>query len=78
VILSWWVGVEQREYVEVATAKIMSCAVPFGRLGIKAGRADPVLRECSAATPASTAAPREGIFGSPFRDTRLNGIMWQV
>ena len=64
--------------VEVATGKILELAVPFGRLGLKAG--DPVkfYVELIADDASLDRAPREGIFELTAPSPDFERVMWQV
>jgi hypothetical protein len=64
--------------VEVATARILELAVPFGRLGLKAG--DPVrfYVELLGGEASLDRAPREGIFELTVPTPDFERIMWQV
>jgi alpha-amylase/alpha-mannosidase (GH57 family) len=64
--------------VEVATGKILEMAVPFGRLGLKAG--DPVrfYVELLSDDASLDRAPREGIFELVVPTPDFERIMWQV
>ncbi|MDR3636766.1 MAG: glycoside hydrolase family 57 protein [Isosphaeraceae bacterium] len=64
--------------VEVATEKILELAVPFGRLGLKAG--DPVrfYLEVLGGRASLDRAPREGIFELTVPTPDFERIMWQV
>jgi hypothetical protein len=64
--------------VEVACGKILEMAVPFGRLGLKAG--DPIrfYVELLDAETSLDRAPREGIFELTVPTPDFEKIMWQV
>ncbi len=64
--------------VEVATGRILELAVPFGRLGLKAG--DPVrfYVELLGGEASLDRAPREGIFELTVPTPDFERIMWQV
>jgi hypothetical protein len=64
--------------VEVACGKILELAVPFGRLGLKAG--DPIrfYVEVLDADASLDRAPREGIFELTVPTPDFEKIMWQV
>ena len=64
--------------VEAATGKIVELAIPFGRLGLKAG--DPVrfYVEVLSADASLDRAPREGIFELNVPSPDFERIMWQV
>jgi hypothetical protein len=64
--------------VEVASGKILELAVPFGRLGLKAG--DPVrfYVELLSDEASLDRAPREGIFELTAPSPDFERVMWQV
>ena len=64
--------------VEVATGQILELAVPFGRLGLKAG--DPIrfYVELLGGDSSLDRAPREGIFELTVPSPDFERIMWQV
>ena len=64
--------------VEVASSKILELAVPFGRLGLKAG--DPIrfYVEILDDHASLDRAPREGIFELTVPTPDFEKIMWQV
>jgi alpha-amylase/alpha-mannosidase (GH57 family) len=64
--------------VEVATGKILELAVPFGRLGLRAG--DPVrfYVELLSDDASLDRAPREGIFELTVPSPDFERLMWQV
>ena len=64
--------------VAVATGKILELAVPFGRLGLKAG--DPIrfYIEVLSTDASLDRAPREGIFELTVPGPDFERIMWQV
>ena len=64
--------------VEVATAKILELAVPFGRLGLKSGEAIRFYVELLAGNASLDRAPREGIFELAVPTPDFERIMWQV
>jgi hypothetical protein len=64
--------------VEVATAKILELAVPFGRLGLKAGEPIRFYVELLGGDASLDRAPREGIFELAVPTPDFERIMWQV
>ncbi len=64
--------------VEVASAKILELAVPFGRLGLKAGEAIRFYVELLGGDASLDRAPREGIFELAVPTPDFERIMWQV
>ncbi len=64
--------------VEVACGKILELAVPFGRIGLKAGDAIRFYVEVLADDASLDRAPREGIFELLVPSVDFERIMWQV
>ena len=59
-------------------AKILELAVPFGRLGLKAGEAIRFYVELLGGDASLDRAPREGIFELAVPTPDFERIMWQV
>ncbi len=64
--------------VETATGKILELAVPFGRLGLKAGDGIRFYVELLGGHSSLDRAPREGIFELTVPTPDFERIMWQV
>jgi hypothetical protein len=64
--------------VEAATGKILELAVPFGRLGLKAGDAVRFYVELLSDEASLDRAPREGILELVVPSPDFERIMWQV
>ena len=64
--------------VEVATDKILELAVPFGRLGLKAGAPLRFYVELLSGDSSLDRAPREGIFELTVPSPDFERVMWRV
>jgi hypothetical protein len=64
--------------VEAATGKIVELAIPFGRLGLKAGDMVRFYVELLSHDASLDRAPREGIFELTVPSSDFERIMWQV